>query len=272
MQYQWRRFILDNDVKGATYQYPDSSRSYSFDKLVKRIRAGEDELVFVEDKDQKKFVEILTKLKHARMLDSNKDIINAYDALITLTPHLHLSEYDKNTILNAIQIDKNKFKLQNTVKYTLRDVILFILFAEPKRPIYGRVLMTKQVFLVINEILGNENVENPKFVPYNLGPYSFQLIHVLSNMAYDGLVLVRGKKNTASEKFSLSNRGNMLAQEKFKRLTEELQCELIDRRRGWDQSHRKGILAYVYNKYPEYTTKSKVSNIYKSVTWGRGKG
>ena len=227
--------------------------------------------ILIESEEQKEYARLLIELSRARAENSTEDIEKSSNALNKISIS-HLSEQEKNMVLNAKLVHENEYEPLDSGIYSLRDVLLLILYAERDRPIYGRVLLVKQVFLTIKEVLGSKSVENPKFVPYHLGPYSFQLIHTLSNMVYDNLVLVSGKKNAASEKFWLSEQGKLLAEKKFLQLSDELQTKLIDRRRGWDQSHRKGILAYVYNKYPEFTTKSMVADNYKSITWGRGRG
>ena len=203
----------------------------------------------IENEDQKKFARVLTELSCARAENSAADMEKSSKALNELSIS-HLSEQEKNMVLNAKLVSESKYEPLGPGKYSLRDVLLLILYAKQDRLIHGRVLLVKQVFLTIKEILGSKSVENPKFVPYNLGPYSFQLIHTLSNMVYDNLVLVTGKKNAASEKFWLSEQGKILAEKNFSNF-------LMSCKQSWLTEEEDGIRAIVKAYWHMFTTDTR---------------
>lgn len=261
-------------------EYPDSTKSYEFVNFIKLIHAFDKAPLVrtIDNPVQKRFAKIVIELEQIRDIEVKTKIAKKkqYKQLKNLSSIMkkwrNLNAHDQNWVLNAALINSKQYKARKHVTLKLTDVILHLLYAKREKPIHGRIAMTKQIFLAIKEVFGEEIVENPKFVPYRYGPYSFLLTHILSNLKYDDLVGVKGRKNTSSEKFFLTEKGEKIAKKKFAKLSKELQNELIDRRKGWDQNHIKGILAYVYNKYPEFTEKSMIKKRYKSITWGRAKG
>ncbi len=155
------------------------------------------------------------------------------------------------------------------VPFSLSDVILVLLYAQSDKPIHGRTLMMKEVFLTINEILSPKRVEDPKFVPHRYGMYSFLVANRLKNLQYNGLIKVEGKKHASSERFQLSNIGIEKASAIFGKLSYHLQNDLREKRKGWDQLGIRGILRLVYGKYPKFTARSKLRDRYKPITWGK---
>ena len=245
-------------------------------ELIKQFN-GKDIIRNIDDPEEKRFAKILLELetlrqKHPKTKHAKEQQFKQLEELANdLKKCKKLKTHDRNYIMNVILESQEEYKIKNNTKHKLTDVLLYILFAQPK-PIHGRIGIIKQVFLTIKEILGEENVENHKFIPYRYGPYSFLVTHVISNLEYDGLINIQGRRNTSSEKFTLTERGIKIAQKRFTKLPQKLQSELIDRRKGWDQNHVQGLLAYVYNKYPEYTEKSLLKQKYPSITWGRTRG
>jgi hypothetical protein len=157
-------------------------------------------------------------------------------------------------------------------KYTLSDTALILLYAQTDKPVFGRILLMKEIFLLINEILGKKEVQDAKFVPYLYGMYSFALGNILKNLEFAGYIDRAGKPNSKLEHFKLTNRGKSLAKQIWCRLPESTQREIENKRKGWDQLGVEGILRLVYEKYPEYTKDSYVKGRYKAISWGRGKG
>lgn len=254
-------------------QYPDSSKCYAFndiDMVIKILKNNNP--IKIKKSEQQKLAKLIIDLNNARATGSAHTVQEIYRAFAETVPTLALKTREINEMLNAVLVNESEYIIRGSTVYSLRDVILFLLYAHSERPICGRIMVTKQVFLAIKEVLGDPHVENPKFVPYRYGPYSFTLTHTLSNMRYDGLIDVRGKKNTQSELFLLTDLGMKTAGDKFSTLPEEQQSLLVDKRKSWDQLHQKGILSYVYDRYPEYTSNSRIAHIYKSITWGRGTG
>ena len=183
-----------------------------------------------------------------------------------------LSDGDKNWVLNADLVDATRYRPSSRWKYHISDVIMLLIIAGDNKPIIGRIAMTKQVFLAVKEVFGEKSVQKMEFVPYRYGPYSFVLAQAVSDMVYDGILSVSGKKNTSSEKFTLTEKGMRLARRIVSKLDPPVRSMLVERRKSWDQCHTGGLLSYVRNKYPEYTDKSTVKKRYASITWGRGRG
>ena len=183
-----------------------------------------------------------------------------------------LSDDDKNWVLNADLVGATRYRPSRRWKYHIADVVMLLLMAGGNKPIIGRIAMTKQVFLAAKEVFGENSVQKMEFVPYRYGPYSFVLAQAVSDMVHDGILSVSGRKNTSSEKFTLTGKGVRLARKIVSKLDPHIRNMLVERRKSWDQCHTSGLLAYVYNKYPEYTDKSAVKKRYASITWGRGKG
>lgn len=156
----------------------------------------------------------------------------------------------------------------------VRDLILLLLYARKTKPIYGRTMLMKQVFLLFEEILKKYNlkIQNPKFVPYHYGPYSFTVAKVAEDLAFAGYIKIEGKKNTRKERFIITQQGIREIEEKWRKLNENLKKEIENHRIAWDQMGIDGILKYVYTYYPEFKEKSKIKNKYKDIKWGRGKG
>jgi len=259
--------------------FPDSSESYNLTNFMKLLKyyylAKRTRKI---DRRAQKIVRAILQLERLRRYEpatsvqvKNKSLEMRKLAKEILTSR-NLAIHERNRLLNLPLISTNKYEPRIKIKHRLPDVILYLLYAIHDKPIHGRIAMMKQVFLLIKEVLGESNVEDAKFVPYRYGPYSFLLTHVLSNLEYDGLIKITGRKNTASEKFSLTDTGKMIAKRKFTKLPKKFRDMTLDRRKGWDEDHIKGLLAYVYNKYPEYAEKSNLKNKYKSISWGRARG
>lgn len=156
-------------------------------------------------------------------------------------------------------------------KFTLADATLILLFAQKENPIYGRIMLTKEMFLLLNEVLEGE-VQEPKFVAYHYGPYSFVLGNILTNLEYSGFLDRTGKKNTKVEHFKLTSKGMERASALWEKLSSNVKEELPTKRKGWDQLGVKGILSLVYCKYPDFSKNSYIKGRFKSISSGRGIG
>jgi len=176
---------------------------------------------------------------------------------------------DKTKIYNYEKAEEVFPKLK-TKKFSRTDLVLILLCAQEKS-IHGRILLMKELFLLYNKIL-KTNTQDPKFVPYRFGPYSFHLTDLLSTLHVDGYLQVKGRKNSNSESFSLTDKGQKYAKTLFNKLSKSQKNEITIKRKGWDQLGTDGILNYVYTHYPKYTVKSIIKNRYKDVIWGKGTG
>jgi len=176
--------------------------------------------------------------------------------------------------------DKTKFYTYEQAKKVLekielrphsaRDLIFIILYAQDK-PVHGRILLMKELFLLYKRIL-SQVTENPKFVPYRFGPYSFHLTELIRTLHSDGHIQVKGHANSRSESFTLTSKGKKSAKITFNKLPKSTRELIKEKRKGWDQLGVDGILNYVYTHYKKYKEKSVLKNRYKDIDWGQGTG
>jgi hypothetical protein len=154
--------------------------------------------------------------------------------------------------------------------YTVSDLVLILLYAHPDKPIFGRLLFIKEVFLLTKEIIDKESikVQDVCFVPYRYGPYSFVLGNVLSNLEFLGYILRTGPKNAKGESFSLTDKGKKVAAPLWDKLSDNIKLKIQDGRIGWDELGREGILRHVYQNYHEFTKNSYIKGRYKTISWG----
>lgn len=182
-----------------------------------------------------------------------------------------IRDYPDGTIVYTYETAKEVFKTAKQKKFTVSDCILLMLFAQSDKPIFGRVLLVKEVFLLTKEIL-NTDAQDAKFIPYRFGPHSFTIGNALPNLEYSGHIERKGKKNAKLEQFTLTAKGKEHISKIWQSLPEEIQETIKNKRKGWDQLGYDGILRLVYQKYPEYKEKSHLKDRYKTITWGKGLG
>lgn len=174
-----------------------------------------------------------------------------------------VDEFKKKLLTSTI--DKNQFLLS--------DIILILLAAHTDKPIYGRTMFMKQIFLLTEEILKKENINIQKtnFVPYIFGPYSFTIMETIEGLKYSGNIIIQGKRNSRKESFSLSDKAVKKANKLFTKLPLKVKKTIRKKRIGWDQLGNDGILRYVYLNYPTYKEKSMLKERYSDIQWGIGR-
>jgi predicted transcriptional regulator len=189
-----------------------------------------------------------------------------------IQPNKGIETYSDGTVIYDYEQAKIIMNELKPKKHAVTDCILLTLYAQPDKPIFGRVLMIKEVFLLMKEILNESEIQDPKFVPYRLGMYSFTVGNALTNLEYSGYLERKGKKNTKLEQFELTEKGKEYISKIWKTLSLITQETAKEKRKGWDQLGYDGILRLVYQKYPEYKEKSCLKDRYKTITWGKGVG
>lgn len=155
----------------------------------------------------------------------------------------------------------------------IEDIILLLMNSHPEKPIHGRTMLMKEAFLLYEEMLkgGEIETQNPRFVPYRYGPYSFLLMQTLDTLLMAQVVKVRGKTNSRKESFSLTPIGIAKARIRLSRMPSGLQSKISEARVGWDELGTDGILNYVYANYPRYKERSELKKRYKDIMWGKGR-
>ena len=182
--------------------------------------------------------------------------------------HTTLITASDKTIFYDYKKAKEIFAKLKVKQFSLKDLVLILLYAQ-KKPIHGRILLMKELFLLYEEIL-SEKVENPKFVPYRFGPYSFHLTELMSNLQFAGYLKISGRRNSRNESFEITKKGIKDIQAVYNRFPKTTRIIIERQRKGWDQLGTHGILNYVYLNYKKYKTKSLLKNKYKDIDWGLG--
>ena len=180
--------------------------------------------------------------------------------------------FSDGTVVYDFEEAKEVISELKAKKHAVSDCILLMLYAQPDKPIFGRVLLVKEVFLLTKEILNEDDIQNAKFIPYRWGMYSFTVGNALANLEYSGYIERKGKKNAKLEQFELTDKGKEFISKIWNALPAMTQETAKEKRKGWDQLGYDGILRLVYRKYPKYKEKSRLKERYKTITWGKGVG
>jgi uncharacterized protein YwgA len=138
--------------------------------------------------------------------------------------------------------------------------ILAFFYAGPdkgarKPQINGFLMFTKQFFVFVKEI---KKDLDPifKFIPYDYGPYSFVLKNLIDKLIADGYIDV--KSSDERKDYTLTDKGFEKGKKIFDSIDEKTEKNLENLRREATQLGYSGVLRYVYSRYPEYTTASKI--------------
>ncbi|MCK4797418.1 MAG: hypothetical protein KAT05_08555 [Spirochaetes bacterium] len=121
--------------------------------------------------------------------------------------------------------------------------------------INGFLMFTKQFFVFVKEI--NKFLDEYfNFIPYDYGPYSFVLKNDIDNISKKGFIEI--KKYEDRQDFILTESGIKKSRILFDRVDEKTKESLQNLRREATELGYRGVLRYVYSRYPEYTTASKI--------------
>lgn len=181
-------------------------------------------------------------------------------------------EYPDGMIFYSYKRAKEVLDKIQRKRFTITDSILLLLYSHAERPIFGRVQMIKQLFLLTREVLNEDEVQDANFVPYRYGMYSFTAGNTLTNLEFSGYIERRGRRNSKLEQFRITEKGKQYIARIFDSLPQAIQEKIREKRKGWDQLGYDGILRLVYQKYPEYKEESRLKERYKPIKWGRGIG
>jgi len=158
---------------------------------------------------------------------------------------------------------------------SIEEFIMFIL-GLVNRPIIGRIVLFKEVFLFYDKLKKRLKIQDPIFFSYRYGPYSVLLAQVIDMMEFAGLIIRHGRRGSKKERFELTDKGKRIAKKLIEKLKEKLGedeiTNLIKMRKGLDQLGTEGILRYVYQNYPDFGKRSEIADRYKTIKWGVGIG
>jgi len=178
---------------------------------------------------------------------------------------------------------------------TTKDLLLLLLYAKGTRgivaePIVGRTRLMKMIFLFNKELHGDfrmatavEDAAIPSFEPYDFGPYSSQVYSDLEFLVDLGFVSVSdvgdvlpdeeaaeydywraiaadaAEEEAELEQFALSSTGCKFVERGRAGELTDAQWALLDEFKArCTRTSLRSLLKYVYAKYPETTTKSKI--------------
>jgi len=145
---------------------------------------------------------------------------------------------------------------------TLEEWVLAFLYADPTREtsipkVRGKLLLFKQFFVFVKEIERDlDRVAN--FIPYDYGPYSFELQNALDNLVIrQDISLTRSGDRID---FSLTENGMKTASKIFSTIPDLKKEKMEKLRQDANNLGYNGVLRYVYARYPEFTTLSKIKH------------
>lgn len=165
------------------------------------------------------------------------------------------------------ELDRLRDEQKISFKYTLADVILFLLYAESDIPIRGKIKQMKEVFLALNQVFENKNIQPVFFRKYRFGPYSEEVENTIDQLAFLNLIKLRGKKNTNSFAIEISDKGKKLVHREYSELSPYIQKTLKEKRLRWDTHIPQGILKLVYRDYERFLENSVYKNRYQKLDW-----
>ena len=143
-----------------------------------------------------------------------------------------------------------------------RNVVLTLLGAQPKRPIYNRIVLMKEAFLFEKELAReiDVSVSNLEFVPYKYGPYSRDVDDAIRDLEREGSIRIDRVSAGQKEIIMLTEKGMDEARFILDGFNEEQYERLRSKRKAWDQLGYQGLLEKVYEEYPSYKTKSEIAD------------
>ncbi len=164
-------------------------------------------------------------------------------------------ESNQNNEYSRNRIEELELKLR---KDDITKWILMVFAANNFSPIKGKIMLTKLVFLFVNEIEPSL-AKKFDFFPYQYGPYSTELAKRINRLLDVGW-LESNKKGSIWE-FSLSNSGKELVDD-FKDdlgISEEKIMKLDEMKVEKNKLPLKKLLKLIYTKFPEFGIDSRIS-------------
>lgn len=142
------------------------------------------------------------------------------------------------------------------------DWLLALLYANNQKPIYGKLMFIKELFIAAHEIDEiSENLLNTfKFYPERYGPYSHILDNALEKLKAENLIEIKEETVGSSIRyiFYLTEKGKKPAENFYNTLPKNARDKLTKLKRGAEQLGYMGILKHVYTHYPRYALASKI--------------
>jgi len=153
------------------------------------------------------------------------------------------------------------------------DELVMLVLGLVDKPINGRAVLHKEIFLIYNELSNNGiRVVNPQYVKYRYGPFSFHIALILEYLEADGFITVTNKRSLRDAKYILTDKGRRWSIKIINELEERLGKDYIISLRmlriGLDQLGHEGIIRYVRINYPAYYDKNAKKKDYADMDYG----
>lgn len=159
--------------------------------------------------------------------------------------------------------DKKEKELKKLeLELTPEDAILILLYANKNKPITGRLMFVKQIFLLVKEIFPFLD-KKLRFYPAQFGPFSVPFAKSIDRLIKEGYIKAEYSINDIGNelhRFTLTEKGMHRASQSFNKLPPKYRDLIVRKRKGWDQLGYTGIVRLAYAKYPEYTIYSKIKD------------
>ncbi|OGW71727.1 MAG: hypothetical protein A2047_00975 [Omnitrophica bacterium GWA2_41_15] len=146
---------------------------------------------------------------------------------------------------------------------TQRDLILSLIHTPGStkhynEPIKGSVKIMKQVFLLQEKL----NLHLFSFIPYDLGPVSFQVYDELIGLEKDGLIIVSkviGEHNDEVDEYSLTEIGISKAEHVLSNnLSQDEKTKIQSIKTEFNNMKTIELLRYIYRNYPKFIKRSVI--------------
>ena len=147
------------------------------------------------------------------------------------------------------EIDEMADPPTEAITYTLEDVILLLLHADP-RPIEGKPRLMKEVFLALGDVFPWPEAERVGFRPHRFGPYSERVYAVADQLAFVNKVKV--SRDGGAYGLAIAPRGREHIGAKFDALPARTRERLVQKRAEWDALTPAGIRDLVRTHYEAY--------------------
>ena len=149
-------------------------------------------------------------------------------------------------------------------RFTPNEWMLVLLGADDAKPILGKTVFVKELFVIGKESIADIDDEF-EFFPSRYGPYSRHFQPALDSLVREGLVIEKlcagmtGEKSRQSRmEYVLTPAGKTVANSLIDRLPEETKLKIHKSKRILSSMGTWGIINYVYSNYPEYAVLSEL--------------
>ena len=160
-------------------------------------------------------------------------------------------DWEHGRLYSLQEIDEAADRPAVGIKFTLEDVVLLLLYADPN-PIEGRARLMKEAFLALNEVLSPAEAERVRFRPRRLGPYAERVYAAADRLASANKVRIARDKNRGGFGLAITPKGRAHIGARFGALPASTRERLAQKRLEWDTLTPAGLRAYVHTHYEGY--------------------